>query len=820
MKRGFLVLLLLLWTFTFFTQAFLSGEIEWENQKEEGIEDGTGERVEGRLLENEIDLDGSSSSSSSSSSFDDAAMKRDLEFTCSIGCVEKVRESFPQLQLGISKKRQPFSFICELDSDAFWNEDKVHNHVEMHEKSSNATAVLNGRGSSRVEVEPRVEEIEMEIEEDRIEVKHGEGGEPLNGSKLVTIKKKSRKRDQLVCQQQDAICSSNSTMCHYNLRDRPRTSLNPEFRTEEDELWFAPTFAPSDRSSGQDDLALTGRIGSMVLPNMKLKTFEEWRMSILEEKAPVDNSHVSPLRQQLQGKTVGRFNYASIDCSAKVIKTNSDAEEAPAILFETKERYMLNPCKAEKWFAVELCDQILVDTVVLANFEFFSSVFQNFTVYVSSQQSPEAWHSIGQFTAANIRETQIFPVSDPVLWARYVKVEFMSHYGSEFYCPISLIRVHGITMIEDYHLELLGMLNNHELEKNPELEKANTVPEEVQNFLEMFYGREYLQIHTPPVVRIGGLNKNEGKSQGSIEDLRHLSDQQQENISILSGRTRKEGEENQDEGGGGRGGEEEEHLHLEQKYVEKPYLKFSVLGTLENLKNLELPKYILDLAENQRLYDGRIQQPATPKQAEVENHNENQPDHENRNEYHNDGNPSDPNGSSQNDQNSQGVFVLGSYSAGKTSIPKQLRNNPHYRFSEDKLHELGKNANVFKSMAVKMSKLEENDELSKLYFQEQISLFSESLTEIAIIIEELRYSTQKSFEEVDRRLEDREMLAREQEMIIQRLKEEKRIESSTYQTLATKIENLENSAHNWKVSIILISCFLVLVAILAYALKN
>jgi Sad1 / UNC-like C-terminal len=45
---------------------------------------------------------------------------------------------------------------------------------------------------------------------------------------------------------------------------------------------------------------------------------------------------------------------------------------------------------------------------------------------------------------------QAFPVENPLIWTKYVQIEFLAHYGNEFYCPLSLVRVHGTTMLEDY----------------------------------------------------------------------------------------------------------------------------------------------------------------------------------------------------------------------------------------------------------------------------------------------------------------------------------------------------------------------------------
>ncbi|KAG0637516.1 UNC-like C-terminal-domain-containing protein [Tuber brumale] len=148
-----------------------------------------------------------------------------------------------------------------------------------------------------------------------------------------------------------------------------------------------------------------------------------------------------------------RFNYASFDCAATVHKTNPEAKGATSILVENKDSYMLNKCGAEKkFFIVELCDDILVDTVVLANFEFFSSMFRSFKVFVSDRYPIKlnGWKDLGTFEARNSRQVQAFLIENPLIWARYLKVEFLTQYGNEFYCPVSLLRVHGTTMMEEF----------------------------------------------------------------------------------------------------------------------------------------------------------------------------------------------------------------------------------------------------------------------------------------------------------------------------------------------------------------------------------
>lgn len=164
------------------------------------------------------------------------------------------------------------------------------------------------------------------------------------------------------------------------------------------------------------------------------------------------------------GKTCKeRSNYASFDCASTVLKTNSECKGSTAVLLENKDSYMLNICSAKnKFFIVELCDDILIDTVVLANFEFFSSMFRTFRVSVSDRYPVklDKWRELGTFEARNSREVQAFLVENPLIWARYLRVEFLTHFGNEYYCPVSLLRVHGTTMMEEFNHDVKGSRND------------------------------------------------------------------------------------------------------------------------------------------------------------------------------------------------------------------------------------------------------------------------------------------------------------------------------------------------------------------------
>ncbi|TVY44333.1 Uncharacterized protein LOCC1_G002271 [Lachnellula occidentalis] len=170
-----------------------------------------------------------------------------------------------------------------------------------------------------------------------------------------------------------------------------------------------------------------------------------------------------------------RFSYASFDAGATVLKTHSGAKNPKAILIEDKDSYMISECSAEnKFIIIELSEDIWIDTIVLANYEFFSSMVRTFRVSVSDRYpvKMEKWKDAGTYEARNSRDIQAFLIENPQIWARYLRIEFLSHYGNEYYCPLSLVRVHGTRMLESWkESEAIG--EDEDTEENED----NTVEE-------------------------------------------------------------------------------------------------------------------------------------------------------------------------------------------------------------------------------------------------------------------------------------------------------------------------------------------------------
>lgn len=189
-------------------------------------------------------------------------------------------------------------------------------------------------------------------------------------------------------------------------------------------------------------------------PQEDIPSFSEWAQKQLAEAEKKDivlnhssqpshsNTNVSNKSTKLRSK-----NYASPACGAKIVAVNPEAGSTSSILNPNRDEYMLNTCNSRIWFVVELCEAVQAQKIEIANFELFSSTPKDFTVSFSDRFPTREWASVGQFTAKDIRDVQSFDLY-PHLFGKFIKVEMLSHHGSEHYCPISLFKVYGTSEFE------------------------------------------------------------------------------------------------------------------------------------------------------------------------------------------------------------------------------------------------------------------------------------------------------------------------------------------------------------------------------------
>ncbi|KAI2801736.1 hypothetical protein BLOT_009553 [Blomia tropicalis] len=205
-----------------------------------------------------------------------------------------------------------------------------------------------------------------------------------------------------------------------------------------------------------DDIILNFKSASPVSA-IDMLSFDEWRKKISEQmnKATAHNKQQlqqdlnlanehsvgdnpnNPVATQPNVKIVTNRarNFASYECGAKVVDSNSEADFVNRVLNEQTDEYMLNPCKTKNWFVIELCETIQPQYMELANFELYSSIPKEFSVSASEHYpARNEWSVLGSFISNDVRTVQGFKLHNNG-FVKYLRIQLNSYYGSEHFCP-------------------------------------------------------------------------------------------------------------------------------------------------------------------------------------------------------------------------------------------------------------------------------------------------------------------------------------------------------------------------------------------------
>ncbi|KAH7550108.1 hypothetical protein ACOSP7_024735 [Xanthoceras sorbifolium] len=183
------------------------------------------------------------------------------------------------------------------------------------------------------------------------------------------------------------------------------------------------------------------------MPHPTYLNFDEFRNITRQEKGWGMPSRFANITHRFEPDGT-EYNYASALKGAKVVAHNKEANGASNILVTNRDKYLRNACSVVgKFVVIELGEETLVDAVKIANFEHYSSNFKEFELYGSLVYPTEIWSPLGKFVAANVKHLQSFKLLEPK-WVRYLKLNLRSHYGSEFYCTLSVVEVYGVDAIE------------------------------------------------------------------------------------------------------------------------------------------------------------------------------------------------------------------------------------------------------------------------------------------------------------------------------------------------------------------------------------
>lgn len=145
-------------------------------------------------------------------------------------------------------------------------------------------------------------------------------------------------------------------------------------------------------------------------------------------------------------------NYASADCSARVVDCSRGGENARHVLADSNcDSYARFPSSLrEKWLVVQLCENIQLDEVLVANHELFSDTPASVSLSVASKRAQLQWTDLGTFPLSAHGPTSI-PIVHRSGFVRFIRLEFWPRAPRprHYYTTVSWIRVLGRTMMED-----------------------------------------------------------------------------------------------------------------------------------------------------------------------------------------------------------------------------------------------------------------------------------------------------------------------------------------------------------------------------------
>jgi hypothetical protein len=257
--------------------------------------------------------------------------------------------------------------------------------------------------------------------------------------------------------QEDQLCSKDEAQCH-----------NTEPITGDNQVEFSAGQGGSVPQTDVDSGVHGGeKVESEDAPRPARSRavppgLDEFKTRAIAERGTGDSNHTGIVihRREPSGKL---YNYAAVSKGAKVLDFNKEAKGASNILDKDIDKYLRNPCSAEgKFVIIELSEETLVNTIAIANFEHYSSNLKEFEILSSLTYPTENWETLGRFTVANAKHAQNFTIPEPK-WARYLKLNLLSHYGSEFYCTLSMLEVYGVDAVEKM-LENLIPVENKKVE--------------------------------------------------------------------------------------------------------------------------------------------------------------------------------------------------------------------------------------------------------------------------------------------------------------------------------------------------------------------
>eukprot|EP00795_Rhopilema_esculentum_P010419 gene10419-19121_t len=341
----------------------------------------------------------------------------------------------------------PSSFILISTSDSLHS---VLQTIKQKSDEKEEPSIIQEDDSqnSRIQKESQVDEVEFDT-----------SGSDLASQQVSSQHETNQKTETPQVEPKDPMAEQSVDIMKYNvdpgkedgdIETKDPVEVNREQETKESKERVVEniTEAAKDvtRSTNSAD-QLKGSLETEASEKGILESFKDWKekLETNEKKVIAENVVTKPITKK---RTSKKTNYASYECGAKVIASNNEAENIGAILNENRDLYMLNPCSCSIWFVIELCEKVRAETIDVANFELFSSSPEKFNVYFSTRYPTREWEFGGNFNGKAEKTIQSFHMTEE-FYAKFVKIEMVSHFGKEHYCPLSLVRLFGRSEVEE-----------------------------------------------------------------------------------------------------------------------------------------------------------------------------------------------------------------------------------------------------------------------------------------------------------------------------------------------------------------------------------
>lgn len=160
-----------------------------------------------------------------------------------------------------------------------------------------------------------------------------------------------------------------------------------------------------------------------------------------------DDQDISKDSKLLQKKM---FNFASNTAGAVILDKSPASEKGfKNLLNDDKDKYGICSCDEKKWVVIGLSEDILISSIVLANYERYSSTIKDFQLFGSTSYPTNEWIDLGVYQAEPKLGEQTFHLlnNENKIHTRYLKLKWLSHYLDESLCTLSQIKVYGVTVL-------------------------------------------------------------------------------------------------------------------------------------------------------------------------------------------------------------------------------------------------------------------------------------------------------------------------------------------------------------------------------------